>query len=381
MNSFARRSDQLMYKIFGPTTNHLRHEFYLLVSLTLLMMSSLQALYKGSLGLRGNYEFVLLGTLWLSRHLVLRCLCTWDNSTNRSPTIGGVLAHWITSHVMAGQYFDRPDPQVVAKQVGTPHADEGRTGATISSFFLPSIRFSWQLVTVRILEPFISLYESLWGLLKGKKGRRSQTSLPGRISHRVQESSTTNPTITMIHSYWTKLWSTFGPSLQMIIPVSTMAFYLWYLMFAQPKAEKLYALTMNTRGPDEATSVKSKPYGAYQKVEKPHWSQVLFYMSCGGTLISIILYGRVVLPIADLVAGSNVLKAVRNESRAGGVSFYEIGTAIHFQKLANFSPSLLSHSLSRNSQSRNFNVKIQISLGLNSIDQSLERTDSVSSVR
>jgi len=282
---------------------------------------------------------------------------------------------------MAGQYFDRPDPQVVAKQVGTPHADEGRTGATISSFFLPSIRFSWQLVTVRILEPFISLYESLWGLLKGKKGRRSKTSLTGRISHRVQESSTTNPTITMIHSYWTKLWSTFGPSLQMIIPVSTMAFYLWYLMFAQPKAEKLYALTMNTRGPDEATSVKSKPYGAYQKVEKPHWSQVLFYISCGGTLISIILYGRVVLPIADLVAGSNVLKAVRNESRAGGVSFYEIGTEIHFQKLANFSPSLLSHSLSRNSQSRNFNVKIQISLGLNSIDQSLERTDSVSSVR
>jgi hypothetical protein len=320
-----RRRDQWTYRIFGPTTIHLQHEFYLMLALSLLIISSLQALYKGSLGVRGDYEFILLATIWLSRHLVLRWLCTWDNSTSRSPTIGGVLAHWITSHVMAGQYFDRPNPQVVARQMGTHHTDDGRTAATLSSFFLPSILCTWQLIIVWIWHPIVHLQERLWDLLNDNRRRRSTASGGGPLSRQGRERTPANLTTNQAYSVWNAFWTMYGPSLQMIIPVTTMAFYFWYLFFSRSQAELSHALTMNTRGPD-LSAFDTKPYGAYKKMEKPLWTQVLFYLSCGGTLASIFLYGRVVLPIADLGAGSNVLKAVRNESKtqpSGGVSVHK----------------------------------------------------------
>eukprot|EP00546_Thalassionema_frauenfeldii_P022209 CAMPEP_0178906160 /NCGR_PEP_ID=MMETSP0786-20121207/6673_1 /TAXON_ID=186022 /ORGANISM="Thalassionema frauenfeldii, Strain CCMP 1798" /LENGTH=362 /DNA_ID=CAMNT_0020577841 /DNA_START=692 /DNA_END=1780 /DNA_ORIENTATION=+ len=55
--------------------------------------------------------------------------------------------------------------------------------------------------------------------------------------------------------------------------------------------------------------------GAYEAVRKPSWYQVLFLISCAGTMLSILFYGRISFPIPDLVAGTNVLKAVRNEAR------------------------------------------------------------------
>jgi hypothetical protein len=247
---------------------------------------------------------------------------TGDNSTSRSPTIGGVLAHWITSHVMAGQYFDRPNLQVLARQIGTHHTDDGRTAATLSSFFLPSILFTWQLIIVWIWHPVIHLQERLWDVLNDNRRRRSTASGGGPLSRRGPANLTTN----QAYSYWNTFWTMYGPQLQMIIPVTTMAFYFWHLFFSRSgQTELSHALTMNTRGPQphDFSAFDTKPYGAYKKMEKPIWTHVLFYLSCGGTLISIFLYGRVVLPIADLGAGSNVLKEVRNESKSqpsGGVS-------------------------------------------------------------
>jgi hypothetical protein len=314
-----RRRDQWMYRIFGPTTLHLQHEFYLLLALSLLTVSSLQALYKGSLGLIGDFQLVFLAALWLSRYALLRWLCTWDNSTSRSPTVGGVLAHWITSSVVAGQYFDRPNPQVVARQIGAQHTDDGRTGATLSSFFSPSILFTWQLAKVWIWNPIVALQENVWGILNESGRRRSVAS--GTESRRGLEHATSSTSLGLnqAYSYWNKFWSMYGPSLQMIIPVTTMAFYLWYLFFSRTQTDVSHALTMNARSqPHEMNAFGSKPYGAYKKMETPLWSQVLFYLSCGGTLVSILLYGRVILPIADLVAGNNVLKSVRNESKVYG---------------------------------------------------------------
>lgn len=320
--------------MLGPTTIHLQHEVYLLLALSLLIVSSLQALYKGSLGMRGDYQFVLLATLWLSRHLVVRWLCVSDNSTNRSPTLFGVLAHWITSHVMAGQYFDRPSPHIVARQVGTHHSDDSRTAATLSSFFLPSILYSWQLFVVWIWHPIIQLQEILLNRLDDNGKKRPLVPLGLTASRRGRECAPANPTLIKVYSSWNKFWTRYGPSLQMIIPVTTMAFYFWYLFFSRPDTEMPYALTMTTRGnhPQDTGVFDTKPYGAYQKMEKPLWTQVLFYLSCGGTLASIFLYGRVILPIADFVAGSNVLKAVRNESKSqpsSGVSFPGMLVLLH----------------------------------------------------
>jgi hypothetical protein len=334
MNWATRLRDQWIYRITGPTTLHMQHEFYLLVSLSLLTVSSLQALYKGSFGLRGDHQFIFLATLWLSRHLILRWLCTWDTSTSRCPTIFGVLSHWITSHVMAGQYFDRPNPQVIAKQIGTHHED-GRGGASLNSFFLPSIIYTWQMIKVWIWYPLVHIQEVILVAFDqnnkrkvGDTAGRGAQSLPALRRERSSPPNA-NPYVTKAYSYWNKFWTAYGPPLQMIIPVATMTFYLWYLFFA-PSAptQTSHALTMNPRNAqvDELNSFDTKPYGAYQKMDKPQWHQVLFFLSCAGTLSSIFFYGRIFLPIADLVAGSNVLKAVRNEAKlygnqgSGGVS-------------------------------------------------------------
>jgi hypothetical protein len=256
--SIPRRRDQWIYKNFGSTTIHLQHEFYLLLALTLLIISSFQALYKGSLGVKGDYQFILLSSLWLSRHLLLRWLCTNDASTSRCPTLTGVLAHWITSHFMAGQYFDRPDPQVVARQIGTQHADDGRIathGATLSSFFLPSILYTWHFFKVWIYYPFLQLQESLWGAFMNNH------------HHHRSFSPSANVSINNAYSTWSKFWSLHGPSVQMIIPVSTMAFYFWFLFFARSQNEVSHALTMNTRSSNDPNEpFDTKPYGAYQKV-------------------------------------------------------------------------------------------------------------------
>jgi hypothetical protein len=64
----------------------------------------------------------------------------------------------------------------------------------------------------------------------------------------------------------------------------------------------------------------------YSPTERPTWSRIFSLMLCGTTMACILVYGRITLPIPDLVAGSNVLKAVRLEARgtsySGGVSVF-----------------------------------------------------------
>jgi hypothetical protein len=337
------RRDQWMYRLFGPTTLHLQHEFYLLLSLFLLTVSSLKSLYHKDFGLWTDYQFLFWSTLWLSRHLFTRWLCTWDDSTNRRPSLLGVIGHWMTSHILAGQYFDRPTPQVVSKTVGTPLADDGRVIPTMSSFLLPSILYTWQLIKVRMWYPLLQLYEIVVHVLdpggSGGGGGSSSSnnseagsdvsSTPVTSSRRAGErgGATNNQHrhphsyLTAAYSYWTKGWALYGPPLQLTIPVCVMTFYIWHLFFAASGSSvTTHALTMSTRNgqSQDPSHFENKPYGAYKKLEMPDWTQVLYYLSCGGTLASILLYGRLILPIPDLVAGSNVLKAVRNEAKLLG---------------------------------------------------------------
>ena len=312
------------YRIVGPTTLHYKHEFYLLVSLSLLTVSSLQALYKQSFGLRGDYHLILLSTIWLSRYLILRWLCTWDISTSRSPTLFGVLSHWITSHVMAGQYFDRPNPMVVAKQIGTQYSEDARGNVTFSSFFHPSLNYTWQLLKVRVFYPLLRFHDKFIksDLINTYNSESfGKSASPQHISRREKSPPVTSPRLTKAYTIWTTIWTMYGPPTQMIISVATMAYYLWHLNFeTSSPPQTSQALTMNTQNSQsqELGNFDSKPYGAYRQLDRPQWQQVLFFLSCGGTLSSVYLYGRVFLPLADLVAGSNVLKAVRTEARLYG---------------------------------------------------------------
>jgi hypothetical protein len=313
------------YRILGPTTIHLHQEVYLFISLLLLTVSSLQGIYKDSLGLTGDYLFLLLVGFWLARYPIIRWVCTSETSTSRSPTVGGVTAHWLTSHFMAGQYFDRPSAEVVAKQLGTQPPDDERNGATLSSFFLPSFMVTWQFLKVWILFPAIRAREFVDRrrhinpkINKGhnrKKGNRNNNTSYNRRSLKINKA----------FSHWSKFRNHYGPPLQMIIPATTLAFYAWVLTFAGTDEEESHVLTMNT-GTDIQSQLQDNvdnpldfgPYGAYQKMKKPSWYEVLYLMSAFGTLASIAIYGRLILPIFDLVAGGNVLKALRNDPKTHG---------------------------------------------------------------
>lgn len=62
------------------------------------------------------------------------------------------------------------------------------------------------------------------------------------------------------------------------------------------------------------------PAPAAFNVEPPSWVSLMFLVISFGTTASLLLYGRVLLPIPEFVAGTNVLKAIRAETRlsAGG---------------------------------------------------------------
>jgi hypothetical protein len=53
-------------------------------------------------------------------------------------------------------------------------------------------------------------------------------------------------------------------------------------------------------------------------VEPPSWVSLMFLVVTFGTASSLFLYGRVMLPIPEFVAGTNVLKAIRAETRILG---------------------------------------------------------------
>jgi len=121
----------ISYRLFGPTTVHLSHEFYLLISLSMLEYGSIR-----------DVRYTLLASLWLSRNLLVRWLVvTCDRYTSvNERTVPLLFSAWrplrsgrcqlnpianiidfITSTVLAGQIFDRPSSYVVSKFIGTNH--------------------------------------------------------------------------------------------------------------------------------------------------------------------------------------------------------------------------------------------------------------------
>jgi len=69
---------------------------------------------------------------------------------------------------------------------------------------------------------------------------------------------------------------------------------------------------------------KQKPFPAPSTfdVDPPSWVSLMYLVISFGTAASLLLYGRVLLPIPEFVAGTNVLKAIRAETKilgGGGV--------------------------------------------------------------
>lgn len=300
------------FQLVGPTTSHLQHEVYLLIALIFLTISSLKAVYGESFGTWGDLQFLSFVSLWLSRHLIFRRMCTVDAATTRSPSLKGLLVFWWTTSLFAGQYFDRPDPQVVRKQTGISHADDPHTMATLSTFLPPPIRYTWNLFRVRVWFPILAVTEQSWSVI----GARLPTV--SFLSRKSSTASQTSLAINHTYSLWNEFWSLYGLSLQIILPLATVLAYAWY--FLSDVEMDFLPEWMSSRGTQDEVPGEVRAFGAYRKLARPSLDYMLILLSCGGTLASVFLYGRILLPFPDLVAGNNVLKAVRNETKMNAPS-------------------------------------------------------------
>ncbi|MGK3756025.1 MAG: hypothetical protein ACI8RD_008335 [Bacillariaceae sp.] len=243
-SSSGSRGWNISYRIFGPTTVHLRHELYLLISLSMLGYASIR-----------DIRYTILISIWLSRNLWIRyLLISCDRYTCVSErTIPGILSpgkfqfnvteniiDFICSFVLAGQIFDRPKRHIVANFIGTNHtaADDMMVENDLSNL---------------TSHPPSGLSSSM-GSSSSKHNRRSGKSnnkqnnnnnnnnnnnkqdntirgLFDRLMEsfyikcsEIQNAFPSSLAVATSEDYWNRIINTYTPSLQMVLPIATLLF-------------------------------------------------------------------------------------------------------------------------------------------------------------
>lgn len=107
----------LTYRLLGVSTPHLEHEFILLISSIFLTTASFMSLYRYTFPSTGDIYYILMTFLWLSRYVIHRIICTTDtNSTQHGPSDGWRFINSFTARFQwfwiamtsGGQYYDVP---------------------------------------------------------------------------------------------------------------------------------------------------------------------------------------------------------------------------------------------------------------------------------
>lgn len=376
--SKPRRFEEWRYRLFGPTLVHLQYELYLLCSLMLLTVGSMSGLYKESFGTYpGDYIFLLLMFLALSRHLFFRLLCTWDPSTHASPGVAGLLTHLLQSHVTGGQSFDRPAPLMQLQlhhagnssgseynyrtSGGGSHAGVSASSST-SAIASPAAADRMIQITGGVLEtkeisswsqlvPCSLVYalqlprQYLWFPLS-RMGARPSSRRPNSNDDEsgIRYARNADPprlgwfrrTFKAIQQNTLHLWISYCPSLQFLLASVVFVIYARQFCFYTTGKTPLALIqgadnvrhtsifsvhTHDSKVVREAAEKDAaKMTGTYELQLKPPGTEVFMVMVGFGTLLSLFLFSRVMLPLPDLVAGGNVVKGVRTETRAAALA-------------------------------------------------------------
>ena len=348
----------LSHWFFGPTTVHLKHETYLLISLTILLYASVR-----------DFRFTTLVAIWLSRCLIVRWLLTArDSSTSLSEMSLPLMERYnryqfnffenlidfVSTVVLAGQTFDRPESHVVAKFVGTNH--------TAADMMVEN-----DLGSVLHGGSASSRHNHRRGAGQGGFFEWCESTF-----YKLQELCPSSLAMLNSEAYWANVVRVIGPSSQLLMQLTTVLFLC--LCWIYPLSDEsggftryfstmyqdmiqvlrdIYNIVGNrdviyyhygrhdtTSGPlvsnhalimeaipesgpamgysGEITIDNTKVHGMYQHTFDPTWVDLSYYVILWGTILGLILYGRVLLPIPDLVAGSNVLSSFREGTIASG---------------------------------------------------------------
>jgi hypothetical protein len=200
--------------------------------------------------------------------------------------------------------MDRPDPQLVAKHAGTPQED------------LASASYALHFLRVRFWYPLLRL--KTWLSRDGQGRKRAVSGAQGRSS------GANNPMSWQTRTYfkWIQWWRDRGISIQMLLAIIVATVMVWDLIASVHRPQMI----TNPMSDDDDI----QPRGVYRTLESPSWSSLFLFLSRTSILLSIFCYGRIALPIPDLVAGTNVLKSVRAEAMFYGRSNNVGGVSLSF---------------------------------------------------
>ena len=264
------------------------------------------------------------------------------------------------------------------------------TMVSLRRFLPPSVAFTWQYLKIWIWYPFLSTKEKVMGTnnnqpslsknagddrTQGRKKVNNSSNIDGQQQQHQQKggrrknqhhhqqqkfggsvgsssgSSSPSPLsssllvspptrarkyLSYVNSFLSKAWTQYGPPLQMLIPIASLAFLVWYKLHEEDTElissaralhgmygnRRQHALTLNSFTGSSSSdfhresSDTIQPYGSYKRLEPPSWTSILYYLCASSLACTIVLYGRVILPLPDLIVGASVLKAIRNESRS-----------------------------------------------------------------
>jgi len=197
--------------------------------------------------------------------------------------------------------------------------------------------------------------------------------------HRMKELSPSSFAVASSEAYWTNMARSFGPSPQLLLQICTLLFI--YFCWAYPLSENgggfvryfttiytdvaqvlrdIYNIAVNrnviyyhygrhddSNGPlvtnhvlimesltnsgsatgysGEISIDNTKAFGNYQHTCSPTWIDLWYYIMICGTCLGMAFYGRILLPIPDLVAGSCVLSSFRLRDGGGGKTIANAG--------------------------------------------------------
>jgi hypothetical protein len=200
--------------------------------------------------------------------------------------------------------MDRPDPQIVSKNAGTHQED------------LASASYTLHFLRVRFWYPLLRFKARL---LRGGQERKRAVSSAQRRSSISNNATSWQPST---YFKWIHWWRDHGISIQMFLAIIVAIIMVWDLITS------VYQPRMVTTTMHDYDNIQ--PRGVYRTLESPSWSSLFLFLSRTSVLLTIFWYGRITLPIPDLVAGANVLKSVRAEALCHGSSTNVGGVRVSF---------------------------------------------------
>mmetsp|Transcript_21810 Transcript_21810/g.32635 ORF Transcript_21810/g.32635 Transcript_21810/m.32635 type:complete len:560 (-) Transcript_21810:74-1753(-) len=283
----------LQHYLFGPTTLHLKHEAVLISSIYLLTTASLSSMYKDNI----DWNIVSTITVWQSRYYFVRVL-----ATTRFSLMG--MRETLIKFCFAGQYFDETQPP-------TDYIRPQMPIFLSASYKLIMSLFSGSSVNMTSVDSATNINS---GNKTGKNSNKGQVRLDTYARHNG-------------YAYVLSKYNEYIPpgllSAQLCVAV-VVGGLLLIIFFSNISFRPFRRGMSANEGITASHGIEN--FGVlrtlFESFEFDYGGVDMwwfFFMLIGsGTLPCLMIYGRVFLPIPDLVAGSNVLKAIRNEVRHFG---------------------------------------------------------------